>query len=317
MKQFDPTNFDYSPILPGSLPLWKKFIDPADWEPAQAICTAEPWTYYMLPGPMQYPNEAWLNFQKGCRLIIEKAGTPPDGKVDVITIQDLFEINALILTGDAINWTAALRSNRPIFNCHKPADLLRVFSKGTKYNNTDGLEISVDGFRPANQTSIDFFVACRLLGKVDSETSPEQMLQIHRQFLSQLDTQVNASHNLWQIYFLTVADDISRQLQVILNWYRDSTKSIFELPKNSPATKRKIVELAVKMQRFIDITQFCADGSGRTSKLIQDYIFLRFGIKPPAPVVYNAHQRSWSNGTYLTLEEALEMTEAGFADIAP
>ncbi len=49
----------------------------------------------------------------------------------------------------------------------------------------------------------------------------------------------------------------------------------------------------------------------RTSKLIQDYVFLRFGYPPPKPVLFFAHGRAWENGTYLSLEESLHMAEMG------
>lgn len=299
------------PIEPDSGELWRKFIDPVHWREAELKFPGEPWKYYLKPTGQNEPQK-WEFFNAAVRYIWNKAATNRNSSIETFTLQELLETNALVMLGDRAQWRNILRDNRPIFNCRTTDEIHRVYTNGScVYHNEDGLKLQVDGFWPEGELSLDFFSSCRVLSGILIKESPTQWETAYASFRSMLLPKVSMTQGRWQVYFLTRRQQLETQLETVLAWYVNEANKLLAVPKSS-VDRQRVLELAVKMQRYIDIAQFCMDGSGRTSKLIQDYIFLRFGYPPPNPVLYEAYGHAWENGTYLTLKEAVQFVGLGW-----
>jgi hypothetical protein len=296
---------------PGSPDLWRKFIDPADWPKALGQFPKAPWKYYLLPRG-QYTRDKWDYFQRANLWVWNKALKNSKSRREKLTMRDIVEVNAVAMLGNPKKWSAVLRNNRPIFNIRRSEEIRRVYSSGTCfYKNADKLLIAIDGYWPEEEKSLEFFAHCRTLGAVSYETEPLKWKKAFANFKRMLYPKITKRAERWQVYFLTRRESLIRQLQMVLNWYNKKAAVILKL-KSGPEKSKKVLELAVKMQRYMDISQFCMDGSGRTGKLIQDYIFLRFGYYPLNPVLYRAYGRTWENGTYLPLNKAIQMAQKGW-----
>jgi hypothetical protein len=280
--------------------LWQKFVDPVHWNEAQSRFPLEPWRYYLLPEGENEP-EKWDYFQKAALWVCETAGQKRGARSESLTLKELLQIHSLVMRGNADLWERSLRQDRSIFNVRTKAEIRRVFPEGgTQYDNPDGLNLRVEGYWPSGKQSLDFFSSCRELANAKSSEAWEVA---YSKFRSLLYPAVTDEAERWQVYFLTRRSDLEAQLQQVLDWY---ARRATDLLSGKAIVATQVKEVAVKMQRYLDIAQFCMDGSGRTSKLISDYVFLRFGMVPPAPVLYEAYGRAWENGTYLPLREALE-----------
>lgn len=280
--------------------LWRKFIDPIHWSEAESRFPLEPWRYYLLPEGENEP-EKWDYFQKAAVWVWERARQKRGARRESLTLKEVLQINSLVMRGSAEHWESSLRQDRSIFNFRTANEIRRVFLKGgTQYDNPDGLNLRVEGYWPSGKQSLDFFSSCRDLANAKNSESWEVAFS---KFRSLLYPAVTEEAERWQVYFLTRRSDLEAQLQQVLDWY---ARRETDLLSGRAIIATEVKELAVKMQRYMDIAQFCMDGSGRTSKLISDYVFLRFGLVPPAPVLYEAYGRAWENGTYLPLREALE-----------
>ncbi len=300
---------------PDSSDLWRKFIDPAHWPEALKQFPEAPWKFYLMPAG-QYAPEAWPGFKRAVRRVWMKAADNRNRRIEKLSVRDILEINALVLGKDCSQWRKALRNNQPIFNYRTAGEILRVYEKGSCfYRNEDGLTLRVDGFWPAEVKSLDFFACCRVLAGTSFDKDPKKWEKAMSRFKALLYPKVSRRYRKWQVYFLTRRKDLIKQLEALLDWYNTQASGLLTSQNSSDSHPRKVLELAVKMQRYMDILQFCADGSGRTSKLIQDYIFLRFGYQPPKPACYEAHKRVWENGTYLPYKKAVQMQLQGWSEI--
>ena len=289
--------------------LWKKFIDPEDWVKAVRRFPKAPWKYYLKPSGQFSPQE-WNNFKRAVQWVWEKASEHRRRQAESLSVRDIFKINALVIFGKADEWPKVLRNNRPIFNYRTTEEIFRVYDRGTCfYRNKDGLSLRVDGFWPAEAKSLDFFACCRALTKA---SSPQSLERARRSFKGMLYPKVSKRSGRWQVYFLTRRKDLIGQLERVLKWYNEEAAHLLSAQRKGTLDRRKVLELGCKMQRYVDITQFCMDGSGRTSKLVQEYIFLRFGYLPPEPILYQAYGRTWENGTYLPLNKAIQMQLQGW-----
>lgn len=294
-----------------TLPLWQYFIDPADWHEASQSYPSAPWRLYLRPTGTE-PAHAWENFQRAVAHTRRLAVTRRSKRSETLTLKDILEINALVMSGDTSQWQSALRDDRPIFNTNSADKLRRVFKRNsTQYENDDRLSLRVEGFWPTNKMSVDFFIACRQLTRCAEDKKRSGWKSALEAFRGHLLEEIPSEAVTVQVYFLSSRKELERQLDQLLKWYNKQAAAILKL-KSADQSRQRVLELAVKMQRYLDIQQFCSDGSGRTSKLIQEYIFLRFGHFPPRPIPYQAFGQHWENGTYLPLELALEMARIGW-----
>lgn len=310
--KFDKTA---GPISPDSPELWRKFIDPADWAKAQKRHPKAPWKFYLKPEGQNDP-EKWEYFQRAARWVWKRAAENQRRADECLMLRDILKINALVMHGNAALWQSVLRKERPIFNYRSAEEILRVYKEGTCFfKNRDGLSLRVEGFWPAEKMSLEFFAACRALSGLSFDENPKAWGKAFLKFKSMLYSRIpKRSGGKWQVYFLTRRKDLTRQMEALLNWYNKSASRLLRLRAKNSLRAREVFVLAVKMQRYIDIAQFCMDGSGRTSKLLQDYIILRFGHVPPRPVLFRAYGRAWENGTYLPEKEALRMAGQGVVE---
>lgn len=296
-------------ISTGKFSVWKRFVDPVHWQEAERLFPEAPWKFYLKPVGQNLP-EHWIWFQEAFAGICADAADAAAGRRALLDVEDILNLNAWVMTGERSAGYEVLRNNRPIFNCRTSAEIKRVYRKGSVfYVNEDGLRLRVDGFWPVDRLSIDFFAACRALAAADFQKEPGIWEQAYRDFCGMLYPQICAGHETWQVYFLTRRDDLLAQLDSIVNWFKEQAAAVQEIQKENLRLS-KALELSVKMQRYIDICQFCMDGSGRTSKLVQDYILCYFGYPLTDPTLYEAYGRAWENGTYLPLDEAVRMRAA-------
>ncbi len=295
--------------------LWRKFIDPADWSEAVRQFPSAPWKLYLMPAGQYTPKE-WNHFKRAVRWVWKKAAENRSQRREKLSVRDLLKINALVIFGDSTLWRKTLRNNRPIFNYRTTEEILRVYESGScLYRNGDGLPLRIDGFWPAEAASLDFFTCCRALAATPFDKNPKQWEKVLRHFKTLLHQKVSGRGEKWQVYFTTRRKDLIKQLEIILDWYQAQANRLLAAQESAGFHPREVLELAVKMQRYVDMTQFCMDGSGRTSKLVQEYIFLRFGYFPPKPVYYEAYRRGWENGTYLPLKKAIQMQRRGWTAV--
>lgn len=313
MKDYSHPGLNGSLFPAGKISVWKRFVDPVHWAEAERRFPDAPWKFYLKPDGQNIP-EQWGWFQEAFEYVCRSAAEAASGRRALLTVNDILNLNAWVMTGDRTAGAQALRNNRPIFNCRTSAEIKRVYRKGSVfYTNEDGLHLRVDGFWPIDRLSIDFFAACRTLSASNYQNQPEQWEEAYLKFQGMLYPQICAGHETWQVYFLTRREDLIAQLTRILQWFESQVAEIEGIRKEN-LKQRKAVELAVKMQRYIDICQFCMDGSGRTSKLVQDYILCYFGYPLTDPVLYEAYGRPWENGTYLPLDEAVRMAARRIPD---
>ncbi len=285
--------------------VWKKFIDPSHWDDALKQFPDEPWRFFLQPAG-QHPSLAWERFKQALDWIWDRAQTP-------LNLQSIVTINSLLLRGVPDQGLQIIRNYQPIFNFNEFRVLSGVFRDGSVYyENQDGLNIRVEGFWPKGKSSLEFFCVCRDLKQINPNTHRSAWEGASRRLNALLYSCLDEKVSEWGVYFLTNPAEIKAQLSAIMRWYECGVDRIHAAySMYSPEYQDAVLELAVKMQRYIDITQFSVDASGRTSKLVQDYIFIQFGIQPPDPVFFSFNGRAWVHGTYLPLIEALRMARTG------
>jgi len=294
----------------------KKFIDAKHWRFACSKFLRSPWQYYIKPCG-QYSQSEWEYFKRAFSLVYEKAWghklfSPHRTK---LTLDRILQINSILLTGKPL--VSRILTYQVIYPLRPSHHIRQVFKESSlRYLNQDGLNIRVEGFWPVEKNSIDLFCARRKLKDAIQAGSQGECLVWSRAVRKILYRHVPSGSKLVAIYFLMGPEDRAAQAKYILQWYNREVDRILKTycPKDE-SYRMAVLELAVKMQRYIDITHLGPNGSGRTSKLVQDYICLQFGIRPPDQVLFRFAGRYWENGTYLPLDKALEMARRGSANI--
>ncbi len=286
--------------------LWRKFIDPADWLAAQCMFPQEPWRYYIHPQG-EYAPQAWDHFQSAFAWVKELAGSRVGNSVEDLHLRDLLYIHALVLSGHPPLWPKALLRYQPIFNYRSSDEIHRVFESGScHYLNGDGLNLRVEGFWPRGSHSLEFFARCRSVAAVSYEKDPLRWEEAYDGLRVMLHSRVPPSSGDWLVYFLTRPQDLVPQIEQVLLWYNLRATELLRCAKEG-LTRQRVLDLAVKMQRYVDIAQFGFDGSGRTSALVLDYVCMRFGYSPSKPTLYEAYGQAWGNGTYLPMDDAIQL----------
>ncbi len=298
---------------PSGEEVWKKFIDPSYWIAALQQFPSEPWRLFLKPTGQQ-PAQAWERFQQALNWIWKRADVPnlaPSEKM--LDLQSIVTINSLILRGISDPELQMIRNYQPIFNFNEFQVLNCVFQdRSVCYKNQDGLNIRVEGFWPKGKSSLEFFCACRKLKEINPNAHRNEWEKAAKYLNSLLYSCFDERFSEWGVYFLSDSEEIKAQLSAIIQWYEGEVDRICESYfMHGSEYQNAVLELAVKMQRYIDMTQFSMDASGRTSKLVQDYIFIQFGIQPPDPILFSYYGRAWVHGTYLPLIEALQMARSG------
>jgi len=303
--------------LPPIDALWKMFIDPKDWQKSLELFPDSPWEFYLKPHG-EYSQPEWDYFCSAVSWVWNCARRRELRKGGKLTLSFILSVNAILMTGDTRNWRSAIRNFRPIHCTKNNRAINSVYREGgTFYANPDGLDLRADGFWPEAKQSIDFFTACRHLSLASPQTDRLTWESALNNLKAQLYTRITGQSGeaRWHIYFPSHPEEIEAQLRSIIQWYQGRIDVLRDrLAATGELSLSELLEVAVKVQRYLDITHFCMDGSGRTSKLISDFTFLQFGLMPPAPVLFQYENEYFENGTYLPLSEAIAMTELGWKE---
>ncbi len=288
--------------------IWKRFIDPRDWNKASRRFPDSPWKLYLKPSGF-FPHWSWTNYKRAVRWVLERSslgGIRP--KQNKLTVQSIMNLNSLVLEGAPKKAGQIFRGRGILSVCRTQIEVRSAFSDGLYYKNPDGLLLRVEGFWPLREKSLDFFCAFRSLEK-SGDHKPVPL----KKFRNMLYKTVDQKDDYWRVYFLICPDDVQNQLDRIVKWYdKEVDRILLHYTPNDPVRLDEIVKLAVKMQRYIDITHVARDGSARTSKLVQDYVCLQFGVQPPEPVLMD-HGDAYilAGSAYLPLEKAIQMAKRG------
>ncbi|MFM8312933.1 MAG: hypothetical protein ACKOA8_01480, partial [Deltaproteobacteria bacterium] len=109
------------------------------------------------------------------------------------------------------------------------------------------------------------------------------------------------------VWFLLDPKQIVQQLHAILKFYENESGRILEtIPRESKKFKRSVGILALKVQRYIDITHLAIDATSRTSRLIEEFIYWQFGLNSPKPNSIPYVGIQWHRSAYLPFNRALQ-----------
>jgi hypothetical protein len=302
-------------LMAENIKMWEQFIDPKDWEQALRAFPKSPWQFYLEPYG-RYSRGDWGYFKKAFKWIDARSQrfSYPFSPKESLNIETLTTISSLLQFGVINPWRTVVRDNDLALVTRPYQAIKPVFSsKAPLFLNSDNVELKVLGFVPKGQPMVDIIV----LGKKLKGLTPEKKGKALRALLSSaklsIQPKVTPQSDLWGILFPYRQSEILGNLERVLNWYYSHSDSI--MCQHRPGTvayERAVIKLAVKMQRFVDMTHFSFDASGRTSKLIQSYICLLFGLVPIRPVLYRYKNHWRENGTYLPLSRALDMARKGY-----
>ncbi len=294
---------------------WIEFIDPKDWKAAVVRFPNQPWRFYVKPNG-SYDRGNWGNFLKAKDWITRELRkfSYPFSPAETLTCETLYKLSSLLQFGDTHQHHCIVRDNSLIM-IRRPYSLIKsVFhSYAPFYKSSGNLKIPVLGFVPNGVEVLDLL----LLKNVLLNTPEKQQRAILDKFFSvsgefSLSNRVNNKANSWVVVFPYRREDILESLRNVLSWYHSESTKIMALYE--PGTEpyhRAVVTLAVQMQRFVDMVHFSKDASGRTSRLVQEYICRLFRVAPPMPVLFQYKNIWMENGTYLPLNMALKMAWKG------
>lgn len=292
--------------------LWKRFIQPHDWTQAQRRFPGAPWRLYLKPYGT-FPSNAWDHFRKTARWVWKTAhaGGVRPGQ-NRLTLEKILKINSLVLKGTTSRARNILRNILPVSASRALTEMSAVYENhGVQYQNPDGLDIRVEGFWPLKKKSIDFVAAYHELC-----TRTTVSAATVRKFRRLLRRSFDGRSRHWRVFYLLDRRAIVSQLRRILVWYRKETARISRESRLKPADPvelaGEVLVLAVKMQRYIDITHIAVDGSGRTGQWVQVYVFLQFGQPAPAPAPFQYRRHGPHCGdVYLPLSKAIQKARSG------
>jgi len=288
--------------------LSRRFIDPSDWGKARATFPHSPWKFYLAPRG-DFPQKAWLNFCTAARFVQECAlrDLRQENIKTGLRLKDILTISAIVINGHKSSLINLPRNFITYFTL-SIAQIKEVFKNcTTAYKNDDNLDIRVEGFWPINKNFLEFVCLVFKLrkGAYSAERSNDSAARKLQRLLYQ---RANKRTRYWHSYGLISLQDRKDQLKRIIKWYNFQAENILKTSIfGSYDYKRRVTILAVKMQRYVDITHLCIDGSSRTSRFVQDYVFLRFGLYPPLAPIFKFRNHYYDIGTYLPLDEALQV----------
>ena len=321
----------------------RRWIDPGDWQEANLNFPEHEWLQYIEPsGTAEFAD--WINFQEAVDLVRGLATLPLAPEAKSLTLHHLLLISQMVLEGKAGDLDAArhiIRHFKPVHVWCSTTQITAAFEPGSKnIANPDGLDLRAEGFCPATASGEFSESDCNpnfaiWLSSGDLYTSDDadiiqSAFETLREHLLPAPQALAAdeAEAYWMVYSLVDPKEIEDQLERILAWYRGEVRRIVrEHTFGSDGYVRDVTVLATKMNRYVDLTHFPIDGSGRTSRLVSDYVFLQFGLPPPLPVIYHwppledpRATDSTSNpvafSTYMPLEKAVEMAEQGLVAYA-
>jgi len=285
----------------------RKFIDAKDWKAACSKFPQSPWKYYIKPSG-QYSSDSWLYFRRAVKFIEERSMTAV--YKNGLKLHDVVVLNSILLHGKPQR-VKSYRQYQVVYTVRSFDDIERVF-KGVNYFNSDGLKIRVEGFWPVSKNSLSIFSARKEMKEATGNGSFKKCAILARSIKRMLYLKVDRRSKDWVVYFLIDPEERERQARRVLEWYnKKENDMLVQKEAGKYVHLMDILKLAVKMQRYMDMAHYCRDASSRTSCILRDYICLRLGIAPPQPVLFKFRGKLWENGTYLSLDEALEMARQG------
>ncbi len=291
--------------------LISRFIDPVDNFQARRIFPKAPWKYYLMPQG-QYRASAWPSFKKASAYLVRLAqeAIVSDKKTELSVEQVLNLYSMLSLRGNG-GVDELLGEPVLIYNDRAYGEIQRSF-QGRQYRNEDGLDLSVVGFWPVGKESLELFTARRLFTSCRQAGDWQGCAKTAAMLRRILYASISKKSSRWHLYWVMTPQQRLKRLTALLRWYHQESKRILKSQGQSDAVPlNEVISLAVKMQRYVDAAHIFPDASGRLSRLMGDYVFLRVGLMPPRPVLYKFRGRSYENGTYLPFVKALEMARQG------
>ncbi len=289
-----------------------RFIDPADMKQACNLFPCSPWKYYLVPQG-QYAKSAWRFFRKASAYVAASASRAISsrGRED-LSIDQVLELYSLLVTGRKGQAESLVAVPLSVYNDRSYVELSQAFGGGKLYRNPDGLDLRVEGFWPVGQESLDLFLARQLFTKSQAAGDWKGCDKAAAVIRKNLYVKTTKKFPRWHLYWLISPQARLNQLEGILRWYHREVKLVSKSQQQGETSfSKKVCVLAVKMQRYFDAAHVFPDGSGRISRFMGDYVFLRFGFMPPRPVLYTFMGKAYENGTYLPFVKALEMARQG------
>jgi len=288
--------------------LARRFIDPSDWNKAKAYSPRSPWKYYLKPKG-SFKKEAWRNFCAAARFIQKRAirNRRIGGTKEILSLKDILATSAFINYGRRPR-PSDLPEQFTTYSTLNTKQIKDVFKNcTTKYKNNDNLDIRIAGFWPINKDSLEFVCLICKLRKLASFNKPKESSKIAFKIQRFLYSRADKKSRYWHCYSLLSYKKRIDQMKQIIKWYNIEANKILRTSIfKSKDYRKKVTTLAAKLQRYVDITHLCMDGSGRLSRFMQDYVFLRFGLRPQVAPCLKYRKHYYHFGTYLPEEKAIK-----------
>ena len=293
---------------------WKYFIDAKDWERAVQIFPKQPWKFYLKPQG-KYPVGSWGFFKKALTWLTEESSkfSYPFLPHKALKLETLTTLSSLLQFGVIGPWKTIIRNNDLVW-VTRPYEIIKpVFSSTAPlFKNSAQIDLKVIGFIEPGLPMLDVIILQNKIKGFGANKKGDMIKKALASSRPLIEEKVSKKSDLWGILFPFQRKVILEHLDQILRWCHLECESIMTHHEpGSPSYERSVTKLAVQMQSLVDMTHFSVDASGRTSKLLQNYLCFLFGVTPPSPVLFEYKNRPMENGTYLPLNIALKMAWQG------
>ncbi|MBM4304751.1 MAG: hypothetical protein FJ112_10560 [Deltaproteobacteria bacterium] len=289
--------------------LLERFLDLKHRDLARQKFPKTPWAYYCIPHG-QYPKQGWTFFQKAYRTAWDHAHRPSGSFKQRIlnnrmNLSLILELNSLMLCGKKLPRNQVVRHWAIVYRQLLSSRMKNLFvARKQHYKNPDGLAIKVEGFLPFEQSH---FLHGFYFEKTAASKTLAQRKKWIKKFKQELHLTLDPREPKYHVYFLMDPKDIFSQLKAILKFYDGECKRIIR-GADVPSKKfyREVATLALKMQRYIDMTHLARDATSRTSRLIEEFVYWQFGLSLPRPTAIQYVGRQWHRSAYLPMRLALK-----------
>ncbi len=287
--------------------LLARFLDAQDWNAAHQKFPKTPWKFYCKPHG-QYPNRGWSYFKKAYLRAWTKANRPAASLHERIinnrlSLDFIIELNSLMLFGESRPAEEVIRNYIPVHRQLLSSKMKHLFvGNGTQYKNADRLNLRVEGFLPFEESQLVNLAFSRSL---DSSKDLKQIKLRVKGLRREIQKRFPEQEKKNVVYFLLSPHQIQRQLKSILNFYNKECRRILrDIPSDSPHFYSTVAVLALKMQRYLDMTHLAIDATSRTTRLVEEYIYWQFGFPSPDPKPILLYKNKWHRLAYLPFELA-------------